>query len=48
MEGASQLGDISHVIQLAIAPVFVLTAVCTLLAVLTNRLVRRYAEAARR
>lgn len=38
MPGASQLGDISHVIQLAIAPVFVLTAVCTLLAVLTNRL----------
>ncbi len=32
------LGDITHVIQLAIAPVFVLTAVCTLLAVLTNRL----------
>ena len=32
------VGDITHVIQLAIAPVFVLTAVCTLLAVLTNRL----------
>jgi hypothetical protein len=32
------LGDIAHVIQLAIAPVFLLTAVCTLLNVLTNRL----------
>ena len=32
------LGGISHVIQLAIAPVFVLTAVCTLLAVLNTRL----------
>jgi len=32
------IGDISHVIQMAIAPVFVLTAICTLLAVLTNRL----------
>ena len=34
------LGDISHVIQLAIAPVFLLTAVGTLIAVLTNRLGR--------
>ncbi|MEA3192821.1 MAG: hypothetical protein QOD26_1154 [Betaproteobacteria bacterium] len=33
-------GDIAHVIQLAIAPVFLLTAVCTLLNVLTNRLGR--------
>jgi len=32
------LGDITHVIQLAIAPVFVLTAICTLLAVLSGRL----------
>ena len=38
MPDSSQLGDISHVIQLAIAPVFVLTAVCTLLAVLASRL----------
>jgi hypothetical protein len=38
MVEVSQLGDISHVIQLAIAPVFVLTAVCTLLAVLSGRL----------
>lgn len=35
---ATPLGDIAHVIQLAIAPVFLLTAVCTLLNVLTNRL----------
>ena len=34
------LDDISHVIQLAIAPVFLLTAVGTLLMVLTNRLGR--------
>jgi len=32
--------DIPHVIQLAVAPVFLLTAVGTLLAVLTNRLGR--------
>ena len=32
--------DIAHVIQLAVAPVFLLTAVGTLLAVLTNRLSR--------
>lgn len=35
-----QLGDISHIIQLAIAPVFLLTGVGTNLAVLTNRLAR--------
>jgi len=35
-----QLGDISHTIQLAIAPVFLLTGVGTNLAVLTNRLAR--------
>src|SRR5262245_8617981 len=34
------LGDIAHVIQLAIAPVFLLSAVGTLLIVLTNRLGR--------
>ena len=39
-ELARPLGDIAHVIQLAIAPVFLLTAVCTLLNVLTNRLGR--------
>lgn len=35
-----QLGDISHIIQLAIAPVFLLTGVGTNLLVLTNRLAR--------
>ncbi len=34
------LSDIGHVIQLAIAPVFLLTAVGTILGVLTNRLGR--------
>jgi hypothetical protein len=34
------IGDIAHVIQLAIAPVFLLTAVGTLLNVLTSRLGR--------
>ena len=37
---ANSLDDIAHVIQLAIAPVFLLTAVGTLLSVLTNRLGR--------
>jgi hypothetical protein len=36
----TNLGDIAHVIQLAIAPVFLLTGVGTLLAVLSNRLGR--------
>jgi len=36
----SSVGDIAHVIQLAIAPVFLLTGVGTLLAVLSNRLGR--------
>lgn len=36
----TSLGDIAHVIQLAIAPVFLLTAVCTLLNVLAGRLGR--------
>ncbi len=35
-----QIGDIGHIIQLAIAPVFLLTGVCTKLMVLTNRLAR--------
>ena len=35
-----QLGDIGHIIQLAIAPVFLLSGVCTNLIVLTNRLAR--------
>jgi hypothetical protein len=33
-------GDIAHIIQLAIAPVFLLTGVGAMLAVLTNRLAR--------
>lgn len=35
-----QIGDIGHIIQLAIAPVFLLSGVCTNLIVLTNRLGR--------
>jgi len=35
-----RLGDISHIIQLSIAPVFLLTGVGTKLTVLTNRLAR--------
>src|SRR5438034_9702736 len=35
-----QLGDIGHIIQLAIAPVFMLSTVCTNLLVLLNRLAR--------
>ena len=35
-----QITDIGHVIQLAIAPVFLLTGVATMLTVLTNRLAR--------
>jgi hypothetical protein len=35
-----QISDIGHIIQLAIAPVFLLTGVCTNLMVLTNRLAR--------
>ena len=35
-----QLGNISHIIQLAIAPVFLLTGVGTNMVVLTNRLAR--------
>jgi len=35
-----QISDIGHLIQLAIAPVFLLTGVCTNLMVLINRLAR--------
>ncbi len=35
-----QLGDISHIIELAIAPVFLLSGIGTNLMVLTNRLAR--------
>jgi hypothetical protein len=37
---ATPLSDIAHVIQLAVAPVFLLTAIGTVLAVLTGRLGR--------
>ncbi len=40
MFGPSTFGDITHAIQLAVAPVFLLAGVNTLLAVLTNRLSR--------
>jgi hypothetical protein len=40
MQTASGITDISHSIQLAVAPVFLLTGVGTMLAVLTNRLAR--------
>ena len=36
----TNINEIAHVIQLAIAPVFLLTAVGTIIAVLTNRLSR--------
>lgn len=36
----SNIPDLAHVIQLAVAPVFLLTALSTMLAVLTNRLSR--------
>ena len=35
-----KVDDVTHVIQLAVAPVFLLTAVATIIGVLTNRLVR--------
>ena len=40
MFSATPLSDISHVIQLAIAPVFLLTAIATIVNVLTGRLGR--------
>lgn len=40
MDSASPFQDISHVIQLSIAPVFLLTAIGTLLGVLSTRLAR--------
>ncbi|GFE56954.1 DUF2721 domain-containing protein [Geobacter sp. AOG1] len=40
MHELSNMGTIAHVIQLAIAPVFLLTAIGTLLTVTTNRLGR--------
>ena len=40
MPSTTPLSDIAHVIQLAVAPVFLLTAIGTVLAVLTGRLAR--------
>jgi hypothetical protein len=40
MSDTSQLADITHTIQAAVAPVFLLTALGTTLSVLTNRLAR--------
>lgn len=40
MQITSPLNEIAHLIQLAIAPVFLLTAVATILSVLTGRLAR--------
>lgn len=40
MSPETSISEIAHVIQLAIAPVFLITGVCTLLGVLANRLGR--------
>lgn len=40
MQPAARVTDIAHAIQLAVAPVFLLTGIASLLAVLTNRLGR--------
>ncbi|WP_109014397.1 DUF2721 domain-containing protein [Novimethylophilus kurashikiensis] len=40
MENVTQLTSVAHVIQLAVAPVFLLTGVGSILAVLSNRLAR--------
>ncbi|MDP2275385.1 MAG: DUF2721 domain-containing protein [Archangium sp.] len=40
MADPNQLADITHTIQLSVAPVFLLTALGTLLSVLTHRLAR--------
>jgi hypothetical protein len=40
MHEASTMGTVAHVIQLSVAPVFLLTAIGTLLSVMTNRLGR--------
>ncbi len=40
MADTNQLADITHTIQLSVAPVFLLTALGTLLSVLTHRLAR--------
>jgi Protein of unknown function (DUF2721) len=40
MHQLPDMGSVAHVIQLAVAPVFLLTAIGTLLSVMTNRLSR--------
>ncbi len=40
MHEISNIGTVAHVIQLSVAPVFLLTAIGTLLSVMTNRLSR--------
>ena len=40
MNFTGPMGEIGHVIQLAIAPVFLLTAIATIISVLTGRLAR--------
>ncbi|HUJ18405.1 MAG TPA: DUF2721 domain-containing protein [Nitrospirota bacterium] len=40
MREISDIGSVSHVVQLAVAPVFLLTAIAAMLTVLTNRLSR--------
>ncbi len=40
MHESHNIGTVAHVIQLAVAPVFLLTAIGTLLSVMTNRLSR--------
>ena len=40
MQADARIADIAHVIQLAVAPVFLLTGIASLLVVLTNRLGR--------
>jgi hypothetical protein len=40
LQGANQLDSVVHFIQLAIAPVFLLTAIGSMLATMTNRIAR--------
>jgi hypothetical protein len=40
MQSAADVSTVSHVIQLAVAPIFLLTSVGALLSVITNRLAR--------
>src|SRR5665811_2219772 len=40
MQSAADVSTVSHVIQLAVAPIFLLTSVVAILGVITNRLAR--------